>query len=1197
MQLDEHLSAQLQAYPPFSDRVDDPWQTFPDLESFNRKAYRLLEYEIRSVMHDEYRQSRGCLILGAAGTGKTHILMRVVRQMSQENHVMFVRRITNVDTVSQYIWTSIIQSLVKPLPGENEEGLTQLGVFLTHIFVEIMYSEVQRKVQAGKVSGATYLQFLERIKSEPFKTPQLLKNPQFRYTLWNIIRNKLKREQPEIDLALVSALFKFFYLTDRNRRRKLRRWLEGQLDDEATLESLGLEPWIRLEGEGDYLAMKEQKAETAIHTLSLLSLYYQHPLVLCFDQMEGLKGEPVLLKRYTDVIREIFTRCQNFLVITCIFPEMWDEITAVAEQSYVDRAGQSKIHLDDLDLPTAKQIIQLRLQWAHDRAQVPPKGPLYPFEEQDVPQLLYRPGTTPRAPFPIRQFLARCRESWKWWILGEIPAELQDASAQGATRAPGESEPGGSGPGDSGVAAGTAAADHQLNRAVTPAEIREVLARVHEELVETEIPRLIQGTPNEENLLTAVVQVLRTLVAKRDVPLTLSKLKTRKVFPLNVLLSGPGAGDFLVGVINKTGNSFTARMKNLVEQHATGTFHAGLLVRDARVPAFPESGKGREYLDQLAGVCPGVRLEVDELAHFLGLYALFEDVRNQEVQIRNRGVTLDDAVAWVVDEEIFREDVLLARLAVTNVGRVLFAEEPVQPSPPEDSPAPGGESGPEPGPESGPESVIGSGPKATGARAPESTGSPRAAPRPSQLILGTTAPTSRRLGYLGEIKDEREDRPVLLSLEEPKNLQLFGFMGSGKSYALGTIIENAVLPEPYCLHQEKPLAVVAFNYRRDFEARLEYPSYARPNPVAAETRKLKERYGLDPVGIQPVNFVTYEEELTNRPAEYGANAVFPLVFLPEELGAESWQLLMKPPSTKTEYVAVLKKILKELYYAKNLTLEAIRHQVDQSALTQAQKRLAGTRLDFASQYIRAARDFSWEDVLQPGALSVFDLRGPMIDEYNALILVLVILRVIRNSAKDVNKLVVFDEAHEYMNQKQVQRELMSVLSQIRHDGISCVLATQFPDNIPQPIFKYFDTSFLFKITNKRSFHYLKQQIPNMENMTAGAVSRLPKGKGYCYVLTEGEVNDPALYANPLFQFRPRMTAHGGATITGTETPAPRAPPLSEAPPAPATPASPPAPGTPGGPDPETPEAPETPEHLEHLEKPEKPENPDAPQTS
>jgi DNA helicase HerA-like ATPase len=195
----------------------------------------------------------------------------------------------------------------------------------------------------------------------------------------------------------------------------------------------------------------------------------------------------------------------------------------------------------------------------------------------------------------------------------------------------------------------------------------------------------------------------------------------------------------------------------------------------------------------------------------------------------------------------------------------------------------------------------------------------------------------------------------------------------------------------------------------------------------------------------------------------------------------------------------------------------------------AQKRRALNRVIFAEKYIDSNRNYGWDDVIQPGIMTVFDLRAAPIDKEQALKLVLVISNIIRRNAKNVNKLIVFDEAHEYMGEKLLTNELDNMLTQIRHDGLSFILASQFPEHIPQKLFRFFNTQFLFQITNKKSFEYLKKQIPDMASLTPQKLNLLPKNKGICYLITSTEISDPRLKMT-LFEFRPRMTLHGGGTI-------------------------------------------------------------------
>ncbi|HVC97632.1 MAG TPA: hypothetical protein VND64_28430, partial [Pirellulales bacterium] len=69
------------APPRFWDRVDTPWDQVPDFEDYNRKAYsrivRALKELTRPPPSGGSPNSQGILVLGEAGTGKTHLLMRV----------------------------------------------------------------------------------------------------------------------------------------------------------------------------------------------------------------------------------------------------------------------------------------------------------------------------------------------------------------------------------------------------------------------------------------------------------------------------------------------------------------------------------------------------------------------------------------------------------------------------------------------------------------------------------------------------------------------------------------------------------------------------------------------------------------------------------------------------------------------------------------------------------------------------------------------------------------------------------------------------------------------------------------------------------------------------------------------------------------------------------------------------------------
>src|SRR5262245_52639122 len=110
--------------PDFVSRVDSPWDEVPDYADFNAAAYRHIVRDLGRLAKTGsggQRPSRGILVLGEAGSGKTHLLMRVARTLAKENHILFVRRPNDEESVAQHIWADILRSLDRELPASGKE--------------------------------------------------------------------------------------------------------------------------------------------------------------------------------------------------------------------------------------------------------------------------------------------------------------------------------------------------------------------------------------------------------------------------------------------------------------------------------------------------------------------------------------------------------------------------------------------------------------------------------------------------------------------------------------------------------------------------------------------------------------------------------------------------------------------------------------------------------------------------------------------------------------------------------------------------------------------------------------------------------------------------------------------------------------------------------------------------------------------
>jgi hypothetical protein len=406
---------------------------------------------------------------------------------------------------------------------------------------------------------------------------------------------------------------------------------------------------------------------------------------------------------------------------------------------------------------------------------------------------------------------------------------------------------------------------------------------------------------------------------------------------------------------------------------------------------------------------------------------------------------------------------------------------------------------------------------------------PQPSPYLADVLLGDTDLETTHAGMLGLLRDDR--RTLAVSFTKPQCMVLLGYMGSGKSYALGVLIENALLSIPNLTQHQQPLCVVAFNYRRNPESRFEYWGFREPNSKHSEVEKLRSVYKAEPAAVERVNVFGYGPELQRRQAEYRGITTFPIQFRPNELGAEHWEILMKPPSPQTEYMDIIRDIIQKLFYQERLTFKNLEKAIlTDERMAEAQRRRARNRLSFAERWLCDERPYEWGDVLTGGSLNVFDLRMQTMTGADALKLCLVITDLVRRTRNGVNKVIIFDEAHEYVDSKELVGELENAITQIRHDRLSFVLASQFPDRIPATIFKYLLTRLVFKLPNLKAINYVRKAAPNLDGLSPQKVSNLDLEQGLCYIQTDDDCTDTLLRVPGPLEVRPRCTMHGGATV-------------------------------------------------------------------
>jgi hypothetical protein len=399
-----------------------------------------------------------------------------------------------------------------------------------------------------------------------------------------------------------------------------------------------------------------------------------------------------------------------------------------------------------------------------------------------------------------------------------------------------------------------------------------------------------------------------------------------------------------------------------------------------------------------------------------------------------------------------------------------------------------------------------------------------AAPGEPDIYLGATRP-SPQYGVLGEAGGKR----IALDLNETHTISLFGVQGGGKSYTLGTIIEAASLSAPPVNELPHPLATIVFHYSPTLDYAPEFTSMIVPNAEADQVTALRERYGVEPAGLADVVMLVAEDQLARRRAEYPGIEVRSLKFGSGELRAEHWRFLMGAVGNQSTYIRQLQRIMKANRH--DLRLDVIRAGVEDSAMSDNLKQLALQRLELAAEYIDD--EARVKSLVRAGRMIIVDLRDEFIEKDEALGLFVVLMQLFAEAqAEDgarFNKLVVFDEAHKYIESPDLVDGLVESVREMRHKGMSVLVASQDPPSVPISLIELSNHVILHKFTSPAWLKHLQKANASLADLTPGKLAALSPGEAYIW---SGRATDPAFTrAAVKVRLRPRITRHGGATRT------------------------------------------------------------------
>ncbi len=397
--------------------------------------------------------------------------------------------------------------------------------------------------------------------------------------------------------------------------------------------------------------------------------------------------------------------------------------------------------------------------------------------------------------------------------------------------------------------------------------------------------------------------------------------------------------------------------------------------------------------------------------------------------------------------------------------------------------------------------------------------------QPHYDVLLGEARVTPQYGLIGTVATEPW-RKVALDLNGCNTISVFGVQGAGKSYTVGSILEMAAMPIPNLNALPQPLAAVVFHYHQTQDYPPEFVSMNRPNSDQEQIETLAQ-WEVQPAGLDDVLVLTTADTVDLRQREFPRATVEPIAFSSAELTIADWRFLMGATGNDSLYLKLVNEVMRK--NRANLTLKAIQDGLVTAPMSETHRSLAETRLEFASRFIDDNR--SLRSLLLPGRLVVVDLRDEFIEKEQALGLFVTMLNVFAGAgmAQDpFNKIIVFDEAHKYMGGSLINH-VVEVIREMRHKGVTAVIASQDPINIPPAIIELSSALILHRFNSPNWLRHIQKSLISLSELTPSMLAALQPGEAFVWA---NKSTDQVFTRRAVkVRMRPRVTEHGGSTRT------------------------------------------------------------------
>lgn len=389
---------------------------------------------------------------------------------------------------------------------------------------------------------------------------------------------------------------------------------------------------------------------------------------------------------------------------------------------------------------------------------------------------------------------------------------------------------------------------------------------------------------------------------------------------------------------------------------------------------------------------------------------------------------------------------------------------------------------------------------------------PEDSPEPGDIVYrADTQLLTRFLGlpsdglYIGLMRGNNAIR-VLLDPEKlvRHHVAVLGATGSGKSYAVGVLIEEL-------LEKNIPVLVI--------DPHGEYGTFRQPNKNSEEVKRCQD-FGVTPKGYRAVTFFPKGlsknggSELTISMGDLDAYAISEICGMSDVQSDLLFLAVKKLGEERQSYdpetlALAVEEAAEEWKFQKNTILSTLR------------------RITVLRELGIFGEGFSTSDIVKPGVLSIVDLSEDM-DERVRRIVAGVILQKIFQARKRSNippAFVVVEESHRFAPQEAntySRRQMRKIAREGRKFGLGLCITSQRIAGLDKDILSQCGTKIIFRIEGNYDLEYLKPYLDYSSADDIGRIPLLPNG----IAIASGVATQHPIVT----EIRVRRTHHGGTGI-------------------------------------------------------------------